>query len=238
MAVRRAEVRGSVRDLTGGERDLKVFVMNENEQAEDITIEPDVVRVRANFTKAVREIRARVNVQVKGVPGGGLEVGSVVVSPDVIALRGTKDAIRGVSEIVVEPIDVTGHTEDMHVEIPLEAPPGMDFAGTNRVSVDVKFQRAVENRTYLSVHIGLRGVENAKDWVVSPPSASVTVEKERPEDGSPAFDPERVPLELYIDATNVVASQMVLPILTQNEDAGIKVIRIEPRQVTLTAEKR
>jgi hypothetical protein len=59
----------------------------------------------------------------------------------------------------------------------------------------------------------------------------VTVE--RPAGGE--TDPAKPPFELYVDATDVVSSQIALPVLVRGHAGGANVIRIEPPQVTLSA---
>ncbi|MDR3279356.1 MAG: hypothetical protein LBT23_02485 [Synergistaceae bacterium] len=233
MAVRRAEARGMTQEVTGGGNDLPVILVNENGEMADLTIDPPNVRVIAHFTRTLQEAKAPVTVNVTGVPGGGLEIGSVTVSPDTVILRGTRDALLGVSEIAINAIDISGHTENMDVDIPLDPPSdAISIVGADHVNLRVEFRNAVQTRTYLSVPIMLHGVSDVKNWTVSPPAASVTVE--RPGAPQGALDPERPPLEVYVDATNVIVSQIVLPILTRNIEGGITVTRIEPQQATIT----
>jgi YbbR domain-containing protein len=238
MTVRRAEVRGAVDDMSGGgELELPVFLLKEDGEAAGITADPPLVRVKAYFTRTMHETRVPINVQVTGIPGGGLETGKITVSPDSVILRGTREALLGISELTLNPIDVTGHTENMDMDIPLEPPfDSVTIVGTDRVNLTVEFKNAVETRTFLGVPVALRGVPNPDAWTMSPQMASVTVE--RPAVPGITFDPDNPPLELYIDATNVVTSQLTLPILVDNTAAGVSVIRIEPQQATITAEGR
>ncbi len=39
-----------------------------------------------------------------------------------------------------------------------------------------------------------------------------------------------VPCELYVDVSNIVSKQLVLPVLVRNLKSGFKVVRIEPEQ--------
>jgi YbbR domain-containing protein len=235
MEVRRAEARSTVADMGGGsEMELPVLLLKDNGEASSIEADPPYVRVKAQFIRAMQETRVPVNVQVTGVPGNGLEIGNIVISPDTVLLRGTDAALRGVSGLMLNPIDVTGHTENMNMDIPLEPPSdSVTIIGTDRVSLTVEFRNAVETRTFLGVPVELRGAPNPGNWSVSPQAVSVTVE--RPSAPGAAFDPNNPPLELYIDATNVVTSQLTLPILVDNAAPGVNVIRIEPQQVTITA---
>lgn len=234
MALRRAETRGAAREMTEGTREMAVVLTDENGDVSgsDLDIEPPVVRVTAGFSRALQEARVPVRVEITGEPPEGLEVSGVVVSPDHVTLRGTREALLGVTEIALNPIDVSGHTESMNIDIPLEAPSdAVTISGSPHVLVRVELRDAVETGTYMNVPVALEGVADTDMWSVSPGSANVVVE--RP--ASAPFPPEEPPLELYIDATNVVASQITLPIMTRNAAEGVSVIRIEPSQATITA---
>jgi YbbR domain-containing protein len=234
MAVRRAEVRGTVREMSGGERELSVVLMGDNGDVRDLTSEPPIVTVRAQFTKTMQEARIPISAQVIGTPGQGFEIGRVVISPDFVTLRGTREALLGVTEITINPIDITGHTENMNIDIPLEpSSESITIIGADHVNLKVDFRTAVETRTFLGVPVHLVGAVDIDRWVISPPTASVTVEK--PAVSGEAFDPRHPPLELFIDATNIVPSQATLPVLSRNVISGVNVIRIEPSQVTITA---
>ena len=205
MEVRRAEARIAAADMVGGaERELPVLLLKEDCEAANIEADPPTVRVRAYFVRTTEEARVPVNARVTGIPGNGLEIGKVVVSPDTVLLRGTGAALLGVSALTLDPIDVTGHTENMNMDIPLEPPSdSVTIIGTDRVALTVEFRSAVETRTFLGVPVELRGASGSAQWSVSPRTVSVTVE--RPSVPGTAFDPNDPPLELYIDATNVVA---------------------------------
>jgi YbbR domain-containing protein len=233
MALRRAEVRSTVKEMAGGEREMAVVLMDENGDVHGLVPEPPTVVASARFTATLQEARIPVRTQVTGTPGYGFEVANVVLSPDVVTLRGTRDALLGVSEITINPIDVSGHTESMNVDIPLESPSdAIAIIGADHVNLRIDLRAGVETRTFLGVPIKLLGTNEAEKWTVSPASAGVTVEKLA---AAAALDPESPPLELYVDVTNVVSSQISLPILVQNVKSGVSVIRIEPPQVVITA---
>jgi YbbR domain-containing protein len=234
LAVRRAEARSTVREMTGGERELRVFLVSEGGSIDNLTVEPQSVMVRADFRENLQELRVPVKIQLTGVPGDGLKVGSVVISPDFVVLRGTKEALSGVAEISLHDIDISGLTDDMNADIPLEPPSdSMSIVGEGYVNVRVNLRSAAETRTFLTVPISLFGAESDERWSLSPPTASVTVE--RPVNSGAPFDPDVPPVELYVDVTNVVASQLTLPVLVRDVEDGLTIIRIDPQQVSVTA---
>jgi YbbR domain-containing protein len=233
LALRRAEARAQVSDLMSGERELPVTLMDDNGDVFNLKAEPTTVKVRAIFTETMKEARIPVKAGVTGVPARGFVVGDVVISPDFVTLKGTREALLGVTEININPIDVTGHTENMNVDIPLESPSdSIAIIGADHVNMRIELRASMESRTFLSVPVRLTGVSDPTKWTVSPPSASVSIE--RVSSGEP-LDNETPPLELYVDATNVVTSQITLPILVRDARGGVNVIRIEPPQVTITS---
>jgi YbbR domain-containing protein len=237
MALRRAETRGAVREMAGGTREMPVILTDENGDVSGLEIEPAAVSVTAHFLRALQEARVPVRVEITGEPPEGLEVGAVVLSPDHVTLRASSEALLGVTDITLNPIDVSGHTESMNIDVPLEAPSqAVAILGSTHVNVQVELRDAVETRTYAGVPVVLEGVGDAGSWSVSPRSANVTIERAAASDVP--FVPEEPPFELYVDATNVVASQITLPVMVRNADAGVSVIRIEPPQVTITDLKK
>jgi YbbR domain-containing protein len=233
MAIRRAEVRSSIKELFRGEKELPVIlVANEGSVAQSVVIDPPVVKVKVSFTESTQEVNIPVSVKVTGTPREGFEVGAVTVSPDVVTIRGSREALRDIKELEINTINVAGHVESMNVDIPLELPAeGVTFAGPNHVNVRVEIRTAVETKTFTGVSINLRGTLNTNGWSISPPTANITVERSMI--ASEPFNVDKPPLELYVDVTNVVASQIVLPVLVRNLADGMNVIRIEPQQVAV-----
>jgi YbbR domain-containing protein len=234
LAVRRAEVKSGVRDLMDGEHELAVYLESDGRDTSGLVIDPPSVMVRAEFTQSMREAAVPIKVSITGEPREGFGVGSVTVSPDTATLRGAREWLEAISELEINAIDVTDHTESMNVDIPLESPnPNVTVVGPNYVNVRVELRTAVEIKTFAGVNISVYGASGAKKWSVLPPSASVTVERSLT--ASAPFDVSSPPLELYVDVTNIVAPQIVLPVLVRNAARGMSVIRIEPQQVTVSA---
>ena len=232
MALRRAEARGTVRELSGGPRELPVILVGEGGDMRNLVTEPPTVTVNAQFTTMMQEARIPIRTRVTGTPAFGFEVANVVLSPDAVTLRGTGEALFGVTEINTNPIDVTGHTESITIDMPIEFPSEtIMITGADHVVIKVELRRSVESRTFFNVPINITGVRDPRNWTISPSTAGVTVEHLVIDF---VFDPDDPPLELYIDATNVVTSQLTIPILAINEMSGVSVIRIEPPQATIT----
>ena len=236
MAVRRAVVRSTLENLiTHGTQDLPVVLLGEDgAEIAGLDSLPKQVQISVRVAETLEEIRVPVNVPVHGTPGNGLDIDAVVVSPDVVTLRGTEAALANITEVTLNPIDVSGHTEDMVVDIPLDAPaPGITIANADSVRVQVRLHSTVDARTFVGVPIAVFGQGAFTDWATSPAVANVMVE--RSVTGTEPFDMSKPPFELYVDVTNVVTDRLVLPVLVRNLRDGMRVIRIEPQQVTVSA---
>lgn len=236
MAVRRAILKDGLPELIEkGYAELLVELIGANgDPVEGLKVEPGTIRVSARLSEPVGDLSVPVRIPVRGLPGDGLDVRAVVISPDTVTLRGPQKLLENITELTLNPIDVTGHTEDMNFEVPIESPePGITIPGVDHVRVSIQLHSSVEARTFLGVRIAVQGKGAFERWRLSPPVASVTVEREI--SGTPEFEINNPPLALYVDVTNVVADSLVLPVLVENLKDGIKVIRIEPQQVTVTA---
>lgn len=237
LAIRRAEVQGTVAELrSDSTRELPVIFFGTGERGEikGLIAEPRRVRVSAEFTEAVEDIRVPIEVSTRGAPEGNLSVSSVILSPDMVTLRGSKSVLAGISSLALDPVDVTGQEEDMDFDRPIESPgPGITIVGPDHANVRVAFRTAVKTKTYLHVPVKIRGRGVYTNWTITPPNAGVTVERSAVSEIS--ADEEGPPLELYVDITNVVSRQLILPILVRDIANGVKVVRIEPEQITVEA---
>ncbi|MDR3353485.1 MAG: hypothetical protein LBO21_00440 [Synergistaceae bacterium] len=238
LAVRRAEARIVSQDLNFNvPKRAQIVLIGDAGEIKELEVEPASVTVNASLVRSADLTRIPLRGQAIGSPGGGLSIGDVTVSPDAVSIRGTEGAISGITEIVLDAIDVTGHTEDVNIDVPIKVPvPGAVIIGPEVVNVRVRLKSTIESRTYVGVPVKIEGKSDYEKWSVSPASVSVTIE--RLVDSSDPFDMSRPPFALYVDVTNVVSDRIVLPVLTRNVAYGMKVVRVEPTQVTLEAGKR
>jgi YbbR domain-containing protein len=233
LAVRRAEVRSDVERLVAGVNDdLPVMLVTDSGDANGIKPEPPMVRVLARLTETMDQKRVPVRVFIEGIPREGLDIGSVSISPDMVTLRGTKNALQRVNEILLNAIDVTGHSENIDFDLPLDSPaPDIAIVSADRVKVMVEFISAVETVTFQGVPISVEGRGSYDEWVLSPSSVNVTLER-TVADTEP-FDLARPPVELFVDVTNIVSRRMSLPILVRGIPEGVRKIHVDPEQVTI-----
>jgi hypothetical protein len=139
-----------------------------------------------------------------------------------------------VKELVLNAIDVTGHTEVMNIDLPLDPPASdMTIVSADSVRVIVEFNSAVEVLTFQGVPVSVEGSGIYGEWDIGPSAVSVTAERAVASTGP--FDPNNPPFELYVDVTNVVSRRLMLPILVRSVPDGMRVLRVDPEQVTVNA---
>ena len=238
FGVRRAEVRESVEKLTAGiNDDLSVTLAGDGGDVEGILVEPAKVRVSAKLEEAIDQKRVPVRVPIEGAPAEGFDIGIVSVSPDMVTLRGRRSSLASVNEIVLDAIDVTGHAEAMNIDVPLDLPvQDITVVSADKVNVMVEFDSAMEAATFLSVPVTVDGRGAYLEWSLEPAMVSVTLE--RVVSTTEPFDMSRPPLELYVDVTNVVARRLSLPVLARGMSEDLRVLRVEPERVEVSAQIR
>lgn len=237
LAVRKAEVRGTFAELRAdAEKELPVILVGDKGEIFGLTVEPRQVRVLASFTENKEEIRVPVRVPLRGKPGENLEVGSIFVSPDAVTLRGSREALSNITDLPLNVIDVSDVTEDIELDVPLHAPgPDIELLGPEHAKVRISLDAATETKTYFNVPVKVQGKGIYKNWKLSPSHIRVTIERPVTEGKGQAEHPPAPPLELYVNVSNVVSQQLLLPVLVKDLAQGVKVIRIEPEQITVIA---
>lgn len=202
-----------------------------------LTIVPASLKVRAKKKEPQTKITVPVRVPVRGAPGGEREVGRVAITPETVTLIGTKAALSNITELVVDPIDIAGLTEDVVIDIPLEnIGDGITIEGVSSVRVHVEIHSPTDTMTFSGVPISVEGEGAFAEWIVSPATANITVE--RTIASTEPFDPIAPPFTPYVDVTNVVSERLVLPLLLKDLPQGMKIVRFEPQQVSVSGKNK
>jgi YbbR domain-containing protein len=238
LPIRRAEVKASADSLARGiNEDLEVALVGEDGYVEGLVIEPSQVRVAAKLEEAVVQKQVPVRVSVEGKPSEGFNVGSVMLSPDMVTLRGRRSSLENVSEITLNDIDITGHYDIMDIAVPLDSPAAdITIVSADRVNVTIEFSSVLEEMTFQGVPVKIDGNGVFEEWALNPSAVNVTLE--RTAATTEPFDMQAPPFELYVDVTNVVTRRMLLPVLVRGLSGDIRLLRIDPEWVTIRAVAR
>ena len=175
-------------------------------------------------------------ISLNGQPEDGLEVDTIRVVPDRVPIRGKSELVRGIHSLSLSPVDITGLDSDIELMVPLEsakAPSGVDIEGPEFVRVEIKLKSKVLTKFYPNFGIIITGSSESKEWKIVPQTVDVTVEG--PQGAVNVLQGSHVPFELYVDVSNIVTKQVSLPVLVRGLRSDVKILKIEPEQVTVTS---
>jgi YbbR domain-containing protein len=172
-----------------------------------------------------------ISVNIEGKLDQDYDIKSITVEPGTGVVEGSMDAIRAIREIVV-PVNVEGLKKTTSLNVPLpENYRGARIKFPNTITVNLAIEPKVVRRTYDNVLIVIKGKSIYPSWGVKPEIASVTVE------GLPSVveNEHELPVELYVDVTNLVSTELRVPLQYKVLKPQVKVISLEPSTVTVFA---
>jgi YbbR domain-containing protein len=234
ISVQRAELRANVADaIKGIDGTLPVTLYSsDGAQIKDLIIEPSSLYVRVQLSKTLSEKRIPVSIQINGRPADGCEIGIVSISPDVVMARGEKALLDRLREITPDPIDISGQSESVSLSIELPPPSGLSIIDADSVNVNIEIIPSMKISTFSRVPVEVMGSGVYEDWMIEPPSVSVTVERSSE---SASADISEVPIRAVIDVTNIVSRQIMLPVMIQGLTNGMRLVNVEPAHIKAIA---
>lgn len=208
------------------------------ETMERLQLAPSEVQVKVKLEEEILMEKIPVEVALTGLPAEGLEVAGVKITPETILINGRAASVRSMKSLVLPPVDITGLDQNIQLILPLQPvdkSPDVKIVGPDRARVDVTIRRKVTTKTYRDVIIGISGSADNSEWKLNPASATVTIEGGQAAINS--LSSGQRPFELYVDVSNIVGSQLMLPVLVKNMKKDFKAVQIDPPHVTVTAVK-
>ncbi len=121
----------------------------------------------------VAERKVALNPVRIGDPADGYLVGSVVLEPSVLRVRGPRGVIASMMRVNSRPVDVSGLTSDAEVPAELDLPRSVSVVDGIGVSARISVVPELERRTLSAVPIL---VWQQAGWVAQPSSLEVTLE--------------------------------------------------------------
>lgn len=206
------------------------------EEHDRITMQPEQVNAKVFLEDEIVSDKIPLKISLNGQPEDGLEVDTIRVVPDRVPIRGKSELVRGIHSLSLSPVDITGLDSDIELMVPLEsakAPSGVDIEGPEFVRVEIKLKSKVLTKFYPNFGIIITGSSESKEWKIVPQTVDVTVEG--PQGAVNVLQGSHVPFELYVDVSNIVTKQVSLPVLVRGLRSDVKILKIEPEQVTVTS---
>ncbi|HET7678156.1 MAG TPA: CdaR family protein [Candidatus Limnocylindrales bacterium] len=155
------------------EADL-VAVDERGEPVGSVDMEPDRVRVRIQVSSQALTRTVPVSVALQGAVAEGYELRGVVVTPAVVTVSGSQEALAGLTTIQAGPLPVTGRAATFETAVDLRPPAGLLVLGPSRVTVSVTIAARTGSRTF-EVGIGVTGARSSLAYSLSTPSVLVTL---------------------------------------------------------------
>ncbi|HAH68587.1 MAG TPA: hypothetical protein DCL58_02275 [Synergistaceae bacterium] len=215
---------------------LPVKVAGQPANSERVKITPNQTEVTVSLENEILGESIPVEVSVIGTPADGYELESVLVIPSSVAIKGKSTAVKKMTSLVLPPVDISGLDQNLNLMLPLqpvEMTPEVEIRGPDRARVEIYIRKKIAERTFSGVGVMTEGSAQGKEWKLAPQSVKLTISGTKAD--IDALHPGSVPCELYVDVSNIVSKQLMLPVLVRDLKSGFKVLRIEPEQVTVTA---
>lgn len=245
-------IRGSERDMAkisaaritptmdelraGGELVLEVELVRSGELEDDITMEPGSVRLNAVLAEGLPKKDIPVSARIIGKPTEDYRLKAVVVEPAMVTVEGPLGKLDTLKKIDTETIDITNLSKEQSMVIPLRMPedPLLKVLGTTSVQVRVLLTPFTVTRLVSGVTVVTTGRSIYPGWTVEPNTVNVTVEGMASD--ITALDENELPIQPYVNVTNLVSRRLTVPVLIENS-AGpmLRVTKIEPERVTVIA---
>ncbi len=230
------QVQPTVQELQSGKELFLPVKLSQSEPFEDeVTLEPSQVRMRASLVRGLPKKKVPVNVRLSGKPSTDFEVKSVVTDPSEVQLEGTAAQLARISAVDTETVDISWVSADQFLVVPLKAPgvKGVSIVNLNSVRLSIHLEPARATTRFSGVPVALRGGDEERSWAVAPSSVVVTVEGPPSRMGD--VRPEEAGLQAYVDVSNIFVDSAALPVRTEIASGDLKVVKIEPPTVTVTA---
>lgn len=154
------------------EQTVELEVLDKDgKKVSNVTITPDTVSVTIPITQRAnyRDFPVLVKQDGQTQTPPGYYVTSMDVRPQFVTVTGDPSVINEMQPYInTAPIDLTGHTDDFIVELPLDLPAGVTVSGSPTVKVFVTIGVQQGNRQVLAVPIFVIGLDDGLKAEFSP----------------------------------------------------------------------
>ncbi|MBA3871639.1 MAG: hypothetical protein H0X30_21030 [Anaerolineae bacterium] len=143
----------------------------------DVTLDPQVVRVSVNIRRRedVREVSVRPNVQ--GMPPSGYVLNTLSYEPQSVLVSGTPSLLAAMEDTLsTQPIDLSDHTSSFEVSVPIILPNTdlLLLSGPN-ITVYVEIKPVTTSKQFEAIPVKILGMGDNLMAKISPNTVSVLV---------------------------------------------------------------
>lgn len=210
-----------------------VAVDENNKPVTRVAVSPKTVVIKPQEAK--EGIVYPIKIQLQGQPASGYEIASVRSIPEEIRLKGKSELLENIQQVELPAIDISGLKDNMHTVLSvnsLELGDGVEIVGADKVSVDITVKKGLATKTFTNVPVTVTGYRHGEKWACEPSMVTVVAEGSRV-----LLDSARAaPCTVCADLTSIVTSKITLPVIVKNVKSGIKILNVEPEEVTLHRE--
>ncbi|MBS4174785.1 CdaR family protein [Bacillus sp. FJAT-49736] len=144
-------------DLT---RDASVQVLDRNLNKLNVTVEPYTVEVTVPVKNPSKTVPITIN--PTGKEKNGVVIDSISTEPKNVTIYGRSDVLKSIDELTLD-VDISKIDKDTDLTIPLKSPKGVNKLDPATVTVKVKVQDKVEQKTFSNMKISSKGLDDKYD---------------------------------------------------------------------------
>lgn len=210
-------------------------MVTQRNNAERLSLSTGFVNANITLEDETLADKIPVKVSVVGNPADGLQIDMIRVTPDHVSVRGKNAAVKKLHALELPPVDITGLDQNLQLMIPLQSINNQEIEidGPDRARVEITLRNKLLSKTYTNVGVLVAGSRSQSEIKLTPQNVTLTIE------GSASaindLHAGRLPCELYIDVSNIVSKQIMLPVLVRNLKRDFHIIKIDPEEINVTS---
>lgn len=146
-----------VSDLSAGEHEVDLAGIPAEglpPSVERLAVSPAAVRFELDKVAAHS---VRIRAVLVGEPAPGYSIGEAITDPQVIEVRGPRETVSSLREVLTRPIDVSGLDGDVERVIELDLPRGVDLSGAATVRAEIHVRSSTEQRRIEGIPVFVAG---------------------------------------------------------------------------------
>ncbi|MCL2009926.1 MAG: CdaR family protein [Synergistaceae bacterium] len=219
---------------TGKELMLPVNITQSQPFEDEVVLEPSQVRINAVLVTGMPRKRVPVNVRLAGKPSDDYEVKTLTTDPAEVMIQGARESLDRISAVDTETVDITNLSASQTVVIPLRAFADREVSTVNVSSVrlSIHLEPIVAQKLFSNVELSVDGAAAQTRWRAEPRTVDVTVEA--PPSIIETLDSESH-MRAFVDVSGIFLRRAVLPVWVTPASDNLKVVKVEPATVTVSA---